>query len=111
MTLLARLRRSPWLSGALLLALVAALVAPAVYFFGARHWSLYVGLAALLVLVFGAIEKTWRSRPLPARQRVSDRGHFRVVPGGKGKGKGGNGHAQDGPDPPGDDGDKPRWVM
>jgi hypothetical protein len=48
---------------------------------------------------------------LPARQRVSDRGHFRVVPGGKGKGKGGNGHAQDAPDPPGDEGDKPRWVM
>jgi hypothetical protein len=106
-TFLARLRRSPWLSGALLLALIGALVAPAVYYLGARRWPHYVGLAAGLVLLFGAIENAWRSRPLPKRNRVVDRSRFRVFTGGKGKDKG-NGHAKDVPD---DDGDKPRWVM
>jgi hypothetical protein len=107
MTPLTRLRRTPWLSGALLLVLAGALVAPAVYFFGVRRWPLYVGLAAALILVFGAFENAWRSRPLPGRRRASLRGRFRLVPGGKGKG---NGHAQDLPGPPEDD-DKPRWVM
>jgi hypothetical protein len=107
MSFLARLRGSPWLSGALLLVLVGALVAPAAYYLGARRWPLYAGLAAGLVLVFGAIESAWRSRPLPRRHRPVDRSRFRVVSGGKDKGKG-NGHAKDVPD---DDGDKPRWVM
>jgi hypothetical protein len=104
---LARLRRSPWLSGALLLALVGALVAPAVYYLGASRWPLLVGLAAGLVLLLGALENAWRSRPLPKRHRVVDRSRFRVFPGGKGQDKG-NGHAKDVPK---DDGDKPRWVM
>ncbi len=107
MPFLARLRRSPWLSGTLLLALVGVLVAPAVYYLGARRWPLHVGLAAGLLLLLGALENAWRSRPLPRRHRVVDRSRFRVVPGGKDKGKG-NGHAKDLPD---DDGDKPRWVM
>ena len=110
MALLARLRRAPWLSGALLLALAGALLAPAVYFLGLRRWPLYVGLAAVLILDFGSVENAWRSRPLPGRRRAIGRSRFRLVPGGKGKGKG-NGHAQDLPGPPQDDGDKPRWVM
>ncbi len=110
MALLARLRRAPWLSGALLLALAGALVAPAVYLLGVRRWPLYVGLAAVLILVFGSVENAWRSRPLPGRRRALDRSRFRLVPGGKAKGKG-KGHAQDLPGPPENDGDKPRWVM
>jgi hypothetical protein len=105
------LRSSPWLSGALLLALAGGLVAPAVYQFGVRRWPLYLGLLAGLVLLFGRIESAWRSRPLPGRHRV-DRSRFRVVTGGRAEGKGkGNGHAQDLPGHPDDDGDKPRWVM
>ena len=73
-------------------------------------WPLYVGLAAALVLVFGAVENAWRSRPLRSRPRAREHGRFRLVPGGKSKGKG-NGHAQDLTGPPEDDGDKPRWVM
>jgi hypothetical protein len=107
---LTRLRRAPWLSGALLLALAGLLVAPAAWFFGVRRWPLYIGLAAALVLVFGSVENAWRSRPLRSRSRALERGRLRLVPGGKSKGKG-NGHAQDLPGPPEDDGDKPRWVM
>ncbi len=102
--------RPAWISGALLLALTAALVGPLVYQFGARRWPLYAGLAAALILLFGWVENAWRSRPLPGRRRAIDRSRFRLLLGGKGKGKG-NGHAQDLPGPPEDDGDKPRWVM
>ncbi len=109
---LSRPGRPVWLSGALLLALTGALVGPLVYQFGARHWPLYLGLAAVLVLLFGWVENAWRSRPLPDRRRVIDRSRFRLVLGGKGKGKGkGNGHAEELDGPPEDDGDKPRWVM
>jgi 4-hydroxybenzoate polyprenyltransferase len=105
---LSRLRGAPWLSGALLLVLAGALLAPAVYYLGLRRWPLYVGLLAGLVLFFGAIETAWRSRPLPRLRRPVGRGRFRVVAGGKDKG---NGHAHDVPERPDDDGDKPRWVM
>ena len=103
MTSLSRLRRAPWLGGAVLLALAAGLVAPLAYALGSRRWALSVGLGAGLVLLFGAIERLWQRRPLPRPKRVADRSRFRVVPGGKG-----NGHAHDLKD---DDGDKPRWVM
>ncbi len=100
---LARLRRAPWLGGAVLLALAAAFVAPAAYAFGVRRWPLLVGIGAALLLLFGGIERIWQRRPLPRRRRVASRLRFRVVPGGKG-----NGHDHDSTD---DEGDKPRWVM
>jgi hypothetical protein len=104
MPLLNRLRRAPWLGGALLLALAAGLVAPLAFSLGPRRWPLLVGLAAVLILLFGGLERLWQRRPLPRRRRAADRTRFRVVPGGKG-----NGHAHEaGKD---DDGDKPRWVM
>ena len=103
MVLFARLRRAPWLSGALLLALVAGLTAPAAWALGVSRWPLLVGLAAGLVLLFGRLERLWQRRPLPRRRRVAERLRFRVVPGGKG-----NGHSHDSTD---DDGEKPRWVM
>ncbi len=113
MSLMPRLRRSPWLAGTLLLALAASLVVPVAVLFGLRRWSVYAGLAAVFILLFGAVERLWRSRPLPRRGRPVDRSRFRVVPGGKGKGTG-NGHAADVPrdrEAQGGEGDKPRWLM
>jgi len=101
---LPRLRRSPPTGGVLLLVLAAALVAPLAFWLGSRRWPLSVGLAAALLLAFGALERFWQSRPHSRPTRVADRRRFRVVPGGKG-----NGHAHD--IQPDDDGDKPRWVM
>ena len=111
MRLVQRLRRTPWLPGLLLLVLAVVVVAPSVYAFGWRRWPLHAGLLAALVLLFGWVERRWKSRALPRRHRPLDRSRFRVVPGGKAKGKG-NGHATDlQGDAPEDDGDKPRWVM
>ena len=104
MPILSRLRRSPWLGGALLLALAAGSVAPFVYWLGGQRWPLHVGLAAGLLLLFGGVERLWQRRPPPRRARATDRRRFRVVPGGKG-----NGHAHDLHED--DHGDKPRWLM
>jgi protein-S-isoprenylcysteine O-methyltransferase Ste14 len=101
---LSRLRRAPWLAGALLLVLAASLTAPVAVYLGLRRWPLWVGLAAALLLALGALERLWQRRPLPRRHRVVDRHRFRVVPGGKA-----NGHARDPKQD--DDGEKPRWVM
>lgn len=103
MTTLSRLRRAPWLGGAVLLALAAGLVAPLVYALGSRGWPFAVGLGAGLVLLFGALERLWQRRPLPRPKRGADRSRFRVVPGGKG-----NGHDREVKD---GEGDKPRWLM
>jgi hypothetical protein len=101
--------RSPWVAGALLLALGAGLAAPLVYWLGPRAWPLAVGALVLLLLLFGALERLWQRRVLPGPPRPG-RGRFRVLTGGKGKG---NGHAGDGEKDDGPDGedDKPRWVM
>jgi len=99
---LGRLRRAPWLSGALVLVLALGILAPAVYTLGLRRWPLSAGLLALLLLAFGAVERLWRRRAVtrPPKPRKK----FRVVPGGKG-----NGHAYD---LEGDDTtDKQRWLM
>ncbi len=103
MPLLARLRRASWLGGAVLLALAVGLTAPLAYALGVRRWPLLLGLAAVLLLLFGGVERVWQRRPLARRRRAAGRLRFRVVPGGKG-----NGHDHDSTD---DDGEKPRWVM
>jgi fatty acid desaturase len=103
MPVLSRLRRAPWLSGVLVLALAVGLTAPAAYALGVRRWPLVVGLAAVLLLLLGGVERIWQRRPLPRRKRAANRLRFRVVPGGKG-----NGRDHDTTD---DDGEKPRWVM
>jgi hypothetical protein len=104
MPTLSRLRRAPWLGGAVLLALAAGLVAPFAYALGSSRWPLLVGLGAGLLLLFGGLERLWQRRGLPRPHRAADRSRFRVVPGGKG-----NGHAKDSSRD--DGGDKPRWVM
>jgi protein-S-isoprenylcysteine O-methyltransferase Ste14 len=97
-------RRPPWLAGLLLLVLCAGLVVPLAAVFGAARWPYLVGLAALLLVAFGALERLWQQRSLPRAYRVVKRRRFRLVPGGKK----GNGHADE--DPDGTE-DKPRWVM
>jgi hypothetical protein len=104
MTLLSRLRRAPWLGGAVLLALAVGLTAPVAYALGVRRWPLLLGLAAAFLLLFGGLERLWQRRPLPRRRRAAGRFRFRVVPGGKGNGRD---HDTTGDD----DGEKPRWVM
>jgi hypothetical protein len=104
MPTLSRLRRAPWLGGALLLALVAGLLAPLAYALGSGRWPLLVGLGAGFILLSGGLERLWQRRRLPRPHRAADRTRLRVVPGGKG-----NGHAKDSTRD--DGGDKPRWVM
>jgi hypothetical protein len=104
MPTLSRLRRAPWLGGALLLALAAGIVAPLAYALGSRRWPLLAGLGAGLILLFGGLERLWQRRPLPRPKRAAGRSRFRVLPGGKG-----NGHAHDSTKD--DGGDKPRWMM
>jgi hypothetical protein len=109
MTTLGRLRRAPWLAGAVTLVFTAALVAPLAARFGLRYWPFYAGGAAAILLVAGWIERTWKSRPaFPAPPRSKGRSRFRVVPGGKAARKKGNGKAPSGSD---DEGDEPRWLM
>ncbi len=109
MSPLARLRRSPWISAAVILALTAGLTAPVAYALGVRRWPLVVALAAVLLLVFGVliggVERLRRRRPLPRPIESAPAPRLRVVPGGKG-----NGRPHDS-NPTGDDGEKPRWLM
>jgi hypothetical protein len=98
------MRRPPWLAGLLLLVLAVALVAPLIAVLGTARWPYLVGLAALLLIAFGALERFWQRFSLPRPHRVVQRRRFRIVPGGKK----GNGHAEDGQD---DSGERPRWVM
>jgi len=106
-TLLARLRRAPWLAGAVLLVFVAALVLPVAAWLGMRYWPFYAGAAALLLLLAGWLERALQARTVArAPARPARRSSFRVVRGGKGKG---NGEARD--LDPDDESDEPRWLM
>jgi hypothetical protein len=99
---LGRLRRAPWLSGALVLVLAVGLLGPAIYAFGPRRWPLYLGVLAVLLLTFGEIERLWRRQAV--RRPPKSRKNLRIVPGGKG-----NGHTYD---LEGDNTtDKQRWPM
>ena len=104
MSALGNLRRSPWIAGLLLLALATGLVAPLAYRWGARYWAFYVGLAAVMLLAFGAIERAWKT-PRPPRP-PRNRSKLRVLPGGRG-----NGHDKDFDLEKDDSTDKQRWLM
>ena len=98
------MRRPPWLAGLLLLALAVAFAAPLVAVVGTARWPYLVGLVALLLVLFGAVERFWQQHSLPGPQRLAKRRRFRILRGGKK----GNGHTQDEGD---GSSDKPRWVM
>jgi hypothetical protein len=85
MSPLAPFRRAPWLSGALVLLLVAGMIAPLGLRLGSRYWAYYVGLGALLLLCFGWIERLWKAASAPRPPRA--RGKLRVLHGGRGNGK------------------------
>jgi hypothetical protein len=85
MSALQKLRRAPWLSGALVLLLVGGLVAPLALRLGSRYWAYYAGLAALLLLAFGWLEKMLKALSAPRPPRA--RGKLRVVRGGRGNGE------------------------
>ena len=85
MTALDKLRRAPWLSGALVLVLAVGIVAPLGLRLGGRYWALYVGLGAALLLLFGWIERIWKTRGAPKPPRA--RGKLRILRGGRGNGK------------------------
>jgi hypothetical protein len=103
---------SPFVAGTLLLVLAAGLAAPAVWLLGPRRWPLALGLLAILLLLFGAVERRWQSLAASWQRRALDRtlaagrGRFRVLTGGKGKRKG-NGHDREAGEGP----DGPRWLM
>jgi hypothetical protein len=80
--------------------LAVGLLGPAIYAFGPRRWPLYVGLLALLLLTFGAVERRRRAVRRPPRSRKN----LRILPGGKG-----NGHTYD--LEADDTTDKQRWLM
>jgi hypothetical protein len=98
MSLLARLRRSTWLSGALLLALAAGIVAPLGWLLGLRSWPPYVGLLVAALLVMGWLERLWVRRPVRPAPRLPSR--FKVLPGGKRNDLS-----------PDESTDSPRWLM
>ena len=92
MPTLSRLRRAPWLGGAVLLALAAGLVAPLALAVGLRGWPFYAGLGAGLILLFGAIERLWQRRPQARSRFVVLRGGVQTPPGRPpGGGRKGNG--------------------
>ena len=70
-----------WMPGAALLAAAAGASALAGLALGVRSWPLYVGLAALVVLAMGWLERVWTSRSAPAPPK--NRGKLKVIRGGK----------------------------
>ena len=70
-----------WLPGAVLLAAAAIAAGLAGLAFGIRAWQTYAGLAALVLLAMGAIERLWTARQAPAQPKT--RARLKVIRGGK----------------------------
>ncbi len=85
MSALQKLRHAPWLSGAIVLLLVAGMVAPLYVRLGSGYWAYCAGLAVVLLLAFGWIERMLKALAAPRPPRA--RGKLRVVRGGRGNGK------------------------
>jgi hypothetical protein len=100
----------------LLAVLALGLAAPLGYALGARAWPFLLGLVALLLLLFGWVERRIDAFRTPRRKPRRAATHLRVLAGGKG-----NGHAHDdetddeapgqGGSGRGGKGDGPGWVM
>jgi hypothetical protein len=67
--------------GAVLLAAAAVAAGLAGLALGIRSWEPYLGLAALVVLAMGWLERMWMARAVPAPPR--NRGKLKVIRGGK----------------------------
>jgi len=105
MSPLAKLRRAPSISAAVLLALAVGLAAPVAYALGVRQWPPVVGFAAVLFLAFAGLARLRPRPPLPRPHPAATSPRYRVVPSGKGSGRPHDDHTTD------DDGEKPRWLM
>jgi hypothetical protein len=73
MSLLLPFRRARWLSGALVLVLVAGMIAPLGLRLGGRYWAYYVGLVVFLLFASAWTERARRaarSRPSRGRDRL-----------------------------------------
>ena len=71
----------PWMPGAALLAAAVVAAGLAGLALGIRTWPPYLGLAALVVLAMGWIERVWTSRQEPPPPK--SRGRLKVIRGGK----------------------------
>jgi hypothetical protein len=80
MNLLLPFRRARWLSGALVLVLVAGMLAPLGLRLGGRYWAYYVGVAVLLLLAFAWTERARKAAP---RRPPRGRGQLQVLSGGR----------------------------
>ena len=69
-----------WVPGAALLAAAAIAALLAGLALGIRSWPPYLGLAALVVLAMGWIERLWTARQAPAPPKA--RGKMKVIRGG-----------------------------
>jgi membrane protein implicated in regulation of membrane protease activity len=74
-------RRTSWVPGALLLAVAAIVSALLGFALGVRAWQTYLGMALLVVLALGLVERLLARRRSPSPPRA--RGKLRVVHGGK----------------------------
>jgi hypothetical protein len=81
MNIPARDGHRPWLPGAVLLVAAAVAAGLTGLAFGIRAWPAYAGLAALVLLAMGAIERLWTARQAPPPPKARSR--MKVIRGGK----------------------------
>jgi hypothetical protein len=70
-----------WVPGAVLLGAAAVAAGLAGLALGIRSWPPYLGLAALVLLAMGWLERVWMARAVPAPPKT--RGKLKVIRGGK----------------------------
>ena len=70
-----------WMPGTALLLAAAVAAGLAGLALGFRTWTPYLGLAAIVVLAMGWLERVWMGRQVPAPPK--SRGRLKVIRGGK----------------------------
>ena len=70
-----------WVPGAVLLGAAGVAAGLAGLALGIRSWAPYLGLAALVVLAMGWLERVWMARAVPAPPK--NRSRLKVIRGGK----------------------------